>query len=153
MADVHTAAQRTKNMRAIRAKNTTPEMQVRRLLFARGFRFRLHVKTLPGSPDVVMTKRKVAVFIHGCFWHGHGCHLFKVPATRTDFWMTKIQANRDRDYRAETELLSSGWRILNIWECSLKGRLKKSENEVIEQAAAWITAGDVGVPVLTIRHG
>lgn len=152
MADVHTVAQRTANMRAIRAKNTTPEIIVRRLLFARGFRFRIHVKTLAGSPDVVLAKHRVAIFVHGCFWHGHGCHLFKIPATRSEFWLAKIQANRVRDYRAEAELLAAGWRILIIWECSLKGRLKLKPEEIIDQAASWITAANSEVPMLVIRH-
>lgn len=152
MADVHNAEQRSANMRAIRHKDTSPEMQIRRLLFAKGFRFRLHVKTLPGSPDLVLTKHRVAIFVHGCFWHGHGCHLFKVPATRTDFWLTKIQANRDRDCRDENKLLAEGWRILTIWECALKGRLKKSSSEIAEQMTAWILTPDPTIPRLTIRH-
>jgi DNA mismatch endonuclease (patch repair protein) len=152
MVDVHTIAQRSKNMRAIRAKNTAPEMQVRRLLFARGFRYRVHVKSLPGSPDLVLAKHKVVIFIHGCFWHGHGCHLFKVPGTRTEFWMKKIQSNRDRDFRAEEKLLLSKWRILYIWECALKGRLKRPIEEVVHLAATWITARDCDAPTLTIRH-
>jgi DNA mismatch endonuclease (patch repair protein) len=152
MVDVHNTEQRRANMRAIRHKDTNPEMQIRRLLFARGFRFRLHVKALPGSPDLVLPKHRVAVFVHGCFWHGHGCHLFKVPATRTEFWLTKIQANRNRDYRDESKLLASGWRVLTIWECALKGRLKQPASEVASQAATWILAADPIVPQLNIRH-
>jgi DNA mismatch endonuclease (patch repair protein) len=152
MADVHNTEQRSANMRAIRQKNTNPEMQIRRLLFAKGFRFRLHVKDLPGSPDLVLPKHRVAVFVHGCFWHGHGCHLFKVPATRTEFWLTKIQANRDRDYRDQNKLLAAGWRVLIIWECALKGKLKKPPAEVAAQAESWILASDPMVPQLNIRH-
>jgi DNA mismatch endonuclease (patch repair protein) len=152
MVDVHNTEQRSANMRAIRHKDTNPEMQIRRLLFAKGFRFRLHVKALPGSPDLVLPKHRVAVFVHGCFWHGHGCHLFKVPATRTEFWLAKIQANRDRDYRDEGQLLASGWRVLTIWECALKGKLKKLPSEVASQATAWILAADPVVPQLNIRH-
>jgi DNA mismatch endonuclease (patch repair protein) len=152
MVDVHNPERRSANMRAIRHKDTHPEMQIRRLLFARGFRFRLHVKSLPGSPDIVLPKHRVVVFVHGCFWHGHGCHLFKVPATRTEFWMGKIQGNRDRDYRDEAKLRAAGWRILTIWECALKGKQRRSPNEVAEQAAAWILAQDVEVPHFSIRH-
>jgi DNA mismatch endonuclease (patch repair protein) len=152
MADVHNTEQRSANMRAIRQKNTNPEMQIRRLLFAKGFRFRLHVKDLPGSPDLVLPKHRVAVFVHGCFWHGHGCHLFKVPATRTEFWLAKIQANRDRDYRDQNKLLAAGWRVLIIWECALKGKLKKPPAEVATQAESWILASDPMVPQLNIRH-
>jgi DNA mismatch endonuclease (patch repair protein) len=152
MVDVHDPERRSANMRAIRHKDTNPEMLIRRLLFARGFRFRIHVKSLPGSPDIVLPKHRVAVFVHGCFWHGHGCHLFKVPATRSDFWMEKIQGNRDRDYRDEARLLASGWRVLTIWECALKGKQKRSTTDVVEQVAAWIHAADAEVPHLTIRH-
>lgn len=152
MVDVHRPEQRSANMRAIRQKDTRPEVQIRRLLFARGFRYRLHVKSLPGSPDLVLPKHRVAVFVHGCFWHGHGCYLFKVPATRTDFWMGKIQGNRERDFRDQSRLLSDGWRILTIWECSLKGRHKRPLDEIIETVSQWILAADPSVPQLVVRH-
>lgn len=152
MADVHDAEQRSANMRAIRHKDTKPEMQIRRLLFASGFRFRLHVKSLPGSPDIVLAKHRVAIFVHGCFWHGHGCHLFKVPSTRTEFWMGKIQANRDRDYRHEEKLRSMGWRILIIWECALKGKERRSTADISSKIGDWILVPDPDAPNLTIRH-
>jgi DNA mismatch endonuclease (patch repair protein) len=150
--DVHNAEQRSANMRAIRHKDTNPEMQIRRLLFAQGFRFRLHVKSLPGSPDIVLPKHRVAIFVHGCFWHGHGCHLFKVPKTRTEFWIEKIQSNCDRDSRHEASLLATGWRVLTIWECALKGRQKRPPAEVVEMAAEWILEADPAVPQLQIGH-
>jgi DNA mismatch endonuclease (patch repair protein) len=152
MVDVHRPEQRSANMRAIRQKDTGPEIQIRRLLFARGFRYRLHVKSLPGSPDLVLPKYRVAVFVHGCFWHGHGCHLFKLPATRTDFWLGKIQGNRDRDFRDQARLQSDGWRILTIWECALKGRHKRPLDDIIETVAQWILAVDPSVPQLVVRH-
>lgn len=152
MADVHRPEQRSANMRAIRHKDTRPEVQIRRLLFGQGFRYRLHVKSLPGSPDLVLPKHRVAVFVHGCFWHGHGCHLFKVPATRTEFWMKKIQGNRERDFRDQAKLLTEGWRILTIWECALKGKHKRSPVEIAVQVADWILAPDPAVPHLIIRH-
>jgi DNA mismatch endonuclease (patch repair protein) len=139
-------------MRAIRNKNTLPEMQIRRQLFARGFRYRLHVKSLPGSPDLVLSRYRVVVFVHGCFWHGHGCHLFKVPATRSEFWMKKIQTNRERDRRDEARLLALGWRILTVWECALKGKYKRSVSEIVDQVSVWIVDEDPDVPQLIISH-
>lgn len=152
MGDVHNPEQRSANMRAIRHKDTGPEMQIRRLLFARGFRYRLHVKSLPGSPDIVLPKHRVAVFVHGCFWHGHGCHLFKEPGTRTEFWMGKIQGNRERDFRNEAKLLEDGWRVLTIWECALKGKQKRTLTAIAEQAGSWILGRDAEALHLVIRH-
>lgn len=140
MGDVHNSEIRSKNMRAIRAKNTAPEMRVRKLLFARGFRFRLHVRDLPGAPDIVLPKYRVALFVHGCFWHGHGCHLFKLPATRRDFWDTKIQSNRVRDIRDIGLLQAAGWRVICVWECALKGRFRLDEQLFADTLAEGITA-------------
>jgi DNA mismatch endonuclease (patch repair protein) len=152
MADVHNSEQRSANMRAIRHKDTNPEVKIRRLLFAQGFRFRIHVKSLPGSPDIVLPKYRVAIFVQGCFWHGHGCHLFKVPATRTEFWMGKIQSNCDRDRQNEEKLLATGWRIITVWECALKGRLKRPLNEIASMLSIWIIAQDIEDPLLNISH-
>jgi DNA mismatch endonuclease (patch repair protein) len=152
MADVHSPERRSANMRAIKQKDTGPEIQIRQLLFGRGFRFRLHVKSLPGSPDIVLPKHHVAVFVHGCFWHGHRCHLFKVPATRTQFWVEKIQANCDRDDRDVAKLLAAGWRILTVWECALKGKQKRSTTDIVDQIARWILEPDPDMPRLDIRH-
>jgi DNA mismatch endonuclease (patch repair protein) len=152
MVDVHRPDQRSANMRAIRHKDTVPEIEIRSLLFKKGFRFRLHVKSLPGSPDIVLPKHRVVVFVHGCFWHGHGCHLFKVPATRTEFWMKKIEDNRERDYRDEMKLLASGWRVAVVWECALKGKLKRSTFELVQHLTDWILAADMDVPKLDVHH-
>jgi DNA mismatch endonuclease (patch repair protein) len=124
MADVHTAATRSANMSAIRGKNTKPELVVRKLLFSRGFRYRLHVKTLPGAPDIVLRKYRVAILVHGCFWHGHDCYLFRWPATRREFWKSKIEQNIARDQRNILLLRSAGWRVICVWECAVKGRLR-----------------------------
>ena len=108
-------------MSRIRSKNTKPEMLLRGKLFAAGFRYRLNVKNLPGKPDLVFKKYKTAVFIHGCFWHGHEhCRYFVVPKTRTDFWMKKINGNIKRDHENEHKLLEAGWQVLTVWECELK---------------------------------
>lgn len=123
MADVHSPETRRYNMSRIKGKNTKPEMQVRKFLFAKGFRYRLHDKKLPGKPDIVLPKYKTVIFVHGCFWHGHeGCRYFVVPKTRTDWWLAKINRNRELDLQHETELKMQGWKVITIYECSLKSK-------------------------------
>ncbi len=108
-------------MAGIKGRDTKPEVVVRKALFAAGFRFRLHRQDLPGSPDIVLPGRRVAVFVHGCFWHSHsGCRYAKMPTTRREFWETKLAANVERDRRARDALLSAGWRVLVIWECATR---------------------------------
>ncbi|WP_435607979.1 very short patch repair endonuclease [Pseudomonas knackmussii] len=120
MVDVHTPEARSRNMRAIRSKDTKPELLIRKTLHARGFRYRLGGANLPGRPDIVLPKYKTAIFIHGCFWHGHDCKYFKLPATRTEFWADKIRSNQRRDQHSVSRLLEQGWSVLTVWECSLK---------------------------------
>jgi DNA mismatch endonuclease (patch repair protein) len=121
MADVHDKETRSYNMSRIKGKNTKPEMLVRKFLHAHGFRYRLHVKNLPGKPDIVLPKYKTVIFVHGCFWHGHeGCKYFVVPKTRTEWWLNKINGNVENDQKAETALKNRGWRIIALWECQLK---------------------------------
>lgn len=121
MADVHSAETRSYNMSRIRSSNTKPEMQVRKFLFAHGFRYRLHDKKLPGKPDIVLPKYKTIIFVHGCFWHGHaGCRYFVVPRTRTEWWLNKINTNQTKDEQAVAKLQEAGWKIIIIWECELK---------------------------------
>ena len=121
MADVVPAKVRSRMMSGIQGKDTKPELNVRRALHASGYRFRLHRKDLPGSPDIVMPGRRVAIFVHGCFWHAHqGCKYAKTPSTRTEFWTAKLQGNVDRDRRAADKLAEMGWRVLNVWECSTR---------------------------------
>jgi DNA mismatch endonuclease (patch repair protein) len=108
-------------MSGIKAKNSRPEMMVRRLLFAAGYRFRLHRRDLPGTPDIVMPGRKVAIFVHGCFWHFHeGCRYAKMPSTRPEFWQAKLRANVDRDRLSIEKLNMMGWRVLCVWECATR---------------------------------
>ena len=111
---------RSENMSRIRAKNTQPELKVRRALWAAGLRYRLHDKRLPGNPDIVFPGRRTVVFIHGCFWHGHeGCSNFRTPKTRTEWWTEKLERNKARDDQVTSELKTRGWRVLVIWECEV----------------------------------
>lgn len=121
MADVHDKATRSYNMSRIKGKNTRPEMIVRKFLFAKGFRYRLHDKKLPGKPDIVLPKYKTVIFINGCFWHGHeGCRYFVIPKTRKEWWIDKISRNKQRDDENYEKLLMFGWKIIYIFECELK---------------------------------
>lgn len=121
MTDVVSPAKRSQMMSGIKGKNSVPEMLVRKTLFAMGYRFRLHRRDLPGTPDIAMQGRKIAIFVHGCFWHAHqGCKYAKTPSTRTAFWTAKLQSNVDRDQRAAGKLVEMGWRVLNVWECSMR---------------------------------
>jgi DNA mismatch endonuclease (patch repair protein) len=121
MADVHSKEIRSFNMSRIRSKDTKPELMVRKFLFSKGFRYRLHVKNLVGKPDLVLPKYKPVIFIHGCFWHGHeNCKYFVVPKTKTDWWLNKISKNTTNDKSAEQTLTSAGWNIITVWECELK---------------------------------
>lgn len=128
-------------MAGIRGKDTKPEMILRRGLHARGFRFRLHDRRLPGSPDLVFRGRSAVIFVHGCFWHGHGCHLFKLPATKQEFWRAKIEGNATRDTAALSALVAGGWRVLTVWECALKGRERLPLETVLDRAAEWLVNG------------
>lgn len=108
-------------MAAIKGKNTKPEMIVRKYLFSRGLRFRIQVRKLPGSPDIVLPKYKTVIFVNGCFWHGHeGCRYFRLPKSNVEFWKDKIERNIARDIRNEAQLKAIGWRVINIWECDIK---------------------------------
>ncbi|HLN24331.1 MAG TPA: very short patch repair endonuclease [Patescibacteria group bacterium] len=121
---------RSENMSRIRSKDTQPEMRVRRALWAAGLRYRLHDKRLPGHPDLVFPGRRSVVFVHGCFWHGHGCHLFKWPSSREEFWRAKIAGTIERDRVAMERLRATGWRVAVVWECALKGRGHLSDEAV-----------------------
>jgi DNA mismatch endonuclease (patch repair protein) len=131
-SDVHTPQVRSYNMSRIRGRDTRPELLIRRGLHARGYRYRLHDKGLPGLPDMVFSKRRAVLFVHGCFWHGHDCPLFRMPATRTDFWATKIATNRSRDAKVRAALSGAGWRVLTIWECSLRGADRWPQEQILD---------------------
>ena len=139
MADIVTPVKRSKMMSGIRGKNTGLEMILRKGLHSRGFRFRLHVPDLEGKPDMDFPKYNALLFAHGCFWHGHDCHLFKMPQTRTAFWREKIAANVQRDIAVKKALESKGWRIGIVWECAIKGRGRLGIDQTIDQCARWLT--------------
>ena len=153
MPDIVDAATRSRMMAGIRGRDTRPELLIRRGLHARGFRYRLHVATLPGRPDMVFPSRRAVILIHGCFWHGHDCHLFRWPSTRPEFWQRKIGRNRERDQEVRDSLEASGWRILEIWECALKGKVRRHISEVEERAAAWLRDGIANVEIRGMAHG
>lgn len=132
MADIVDKATRSRMMSGIRGKDTQPEMIVRRALHKAGYRFRLHRKDLPGKPDIVLPKYKTAIFVHGCFWHGHDCKHFKWPKTRPEFWREKIGKNVERDRMAIAELEKLGWNVKVVWECEVKSF---SETDWIDEAS------------------
>ena len=136
--DVVDAATRSRMMAGIKGKNTKPELVVRHGLHALGFRYLLHDRRLPGKPDMVLPRWHAAVFVHGCFWHGHDCPLFRWPGTRQDFWRQKIGRNQERDAEVEAALDRAGWRVLKIWECSMKGTGRIGVEAVLPLAAGWL---------------
>ncbi|WP_424940622.1 very short patch repair endonuclease [Aliiroseovarius sp. S253] len=129
-------------MSAIRSKNTKPELLIRRGLHARGFRFRLHDKALPGTPDIVLRRYGALIDVRGCFFHGHDCNLFRLPRTRRDFWESKISTNRRRDIKTASELQDMGWRVAVVWECALRGPKKINSETVIDSLAQWLSSDE-----------
>lgn len=120
MVDTLTKKERSKRMSLIRGTGSAPEMKLRRLVHRMGFRYRLHVKELPGKPDLVFPSRRAVIFMHGCFWHRHrGCKLARLPKSKLEFWKPKLEANRKRDIKNQRRLKASGWRVLVVWECEL----------------------------------
>lgn len=120
MTDNHSKESRSMNMARIRSINTKPEEIVRKFLFSRGFRYRKNVKTLPGCPDIVLPKYKIAIFVNGCFWHKHDCKRFVWPSTNVEYWKAKITRNVERDLINTASLISLGWKVVVVWECELK---------------------------------
>ncbi len=135
--DVHSPEQRSFNMSSIRGKDTRPEMMVRRWLWSNGYRYRLHRADLPGKPDIVLPKYRAMIFVHGCFWHWHGCHFTSTPASRRDFWQAKFSDNVSRDKRNVAALREKSWRVLVIWECALRGKHAAPE-QVAEQITTFL---------------
>lgn len=147
MVDIVDPSTRSRMMAGIKGRNTKPELLIRSLLHKKGFRYRLHVKDLPGKPDIVLPKYRSVIFIHGCFWHGHqGCHLFKLPATRTEFWKEKIDRNQMNDLKAVNLLLANSWRICIVWECSIRGA-KKDPEKVVNTIIDWLSGTELFLEV------
>ena len=125
-------------MAGIKGKNTKPELLIRSALHRRGYRFCLHDPRLPGKPDIVLPKWRTAIFVNGCFWHGHECAAFRWPKTRAEFWRAKIGVNRSRDLSHLANLNETGWRVLVIWECAMKGKNFASMDNLIDQVELWL---------------
>lgn len=141
MADIVDKKTRSRMMSGIRGKDTTPEIILRKGLFAEGFRFRLHDRRLPGKPDIVLPRHKAVILVHGCFWHGHDCPLFKWPSSNVKFWRKKIERNREVDRTACEAISVLNWRILIVWECALKGPGRFPVERVIREAKRWLISG------------
>lgn len=129
-------------MSRIRARDTKPELLVRRALHARGFRYRLHARGLPGRPDMVFPKHRAVILVHGCFWHGHDCSLFRLPGTRREFWEMKIAGNRARDALVLDRLAGSGWRAFTVWECGMRGPGRVGLDAVVEHCESWLLSDE-----------
>ncbi len=127
-------------MAGIRSTNTKPELAIRHALHRRGFRYRLHKSGMAGKPDIVLRAYGAAIFVNGCFWHGHDCAFFRPPQTRPEFWTAKIEANRRRDATVKEALAVDGWRQLIIWECAIRGKKADAIEKVADRAARWITS-------------
>ncbi|WP_325065417.1 very short patch repair endonuclease [Parerythrobacter jejuensis] len=129
---------RSHMMSRIGGKNTKPELLIRSGLHRRGYRYRLHDRTLPGRPDIVLAQWRTIIEVRGCFWHGHDCHLFRWPETRAQFWRDKIKANVQRDEKNRAAILGMGWRLAEVWECQLKGRMRRPLADVLDELSRFI---------------
>lgn len=129
---------RSKQMSAIKSKNSKPELLLRHKIHALGYRYLIHDKRLPGTPDMVFPKYKAVILVNGCFWHGHDCHIFKWPKTRKEFWLSKITNNQRRDQQNIRKLNQHGWKVMIVWECALVGKSKRPLEEVAHAAINWI---------------
>lgn len=138
MVDIVDNQTRSRMMAGIRSKNTKPELSIRKALHSRGYRYRLHVKNLPGKPDMVFPKYSAVIFVNGCFWHGHDCHLFRIPKSNVNFWKNKISRNKELDDFAVTKLISMKWRVGIVWECALKGKTRVDFDYLIGLIETWI---------------
>lgn len=153
MADIVDRPTRSRMMAGVRQSHTGPERMLRSGLHRLGFRFRLQGRGLPGTPDIVLPKYRAVLFAHGCFWHGHDCHLFAWPATRAEFWQAKIAQNRARDRRVVQALLDAGWRVGVVHECALKGRARLAPEAVLAALADWLRSEESHIDLAGRRRG
>lgn len=149
MADVHSSETRSKNMRAIRARDTAIEIKLTKILDQLGLSYLVQVSELPGKPDFIVDEYRAIIFVHGCFWHKHNCHLFKSPASHTDFWLKKIQGNVKRDDKVIKQLSDDGWKVLVVWECALLGKHKLTDNDISARVEEWICSSEVNSQIDT----
>jgi len=140
MSDIVPYDKRRQMMAGISSKNTAPEILIRKALHNAGFRYRLHIAELPGTPDLVFPKYRAVINVNGCFWHGHNCHLFRWPSTRFEFWHQKITDTIRRDSKNNALLLEIDWRVLTIWECALRGKQRLSFDELTDRVIKWLTS-------------
>lgn len=138
MVDVVDKQTRSRMMSGIKGKDTKPELLVRRGLHKKGYRYKLHDKSLPGKPDLVFPKYKAVIQVNGCFWHKHNCHIFKWPKSRTEFWKSKILGNVKRDKKQIEEMENEGWRVLIVWECCFKGKTRLPYEDCINSISDWL---------------
>jgi len=138
MADKFDKKTRSRVMASVKNKNTKPEVNIRKALFAKGLRYKIHNKKLPGCPDLVFPKYKAVIFIHGCFWHNHDCKLGKLPSSNVAFWKEKLEKNAERDKRDIIKLKAMGWKVRTIWICQLKHKIKLNSNENLLEIINWI---------------
>lgn len=140
--DTVDSSTRSKIMASVGQRNTGPEVKLRRMLHKRGLRYGLHSKKLPGSPDLVFPKFRAVIFVHGCFWHSHGCKYSTKPSTHKSFWLEKFNANKKRDKLKIKALLANGWRVLLVWECAVKGANKGDLEKVASLVVKWLKSGE-----------
>ncbi|HTV31542.1 MAG TPA: very short patch repair endonuclease [Methylocella sp.] len=129
---------RSRIMSSVGQKNTGPEMTLRSALHRAGLRYVLHDRGLPGSPDLVFARRRAVIFVHGCYWHAHGCHRSTIPLTRREFWLSKFTANKRRDAENDAKLTAAGWRVLRVWECALVGKSARSGDQIAKDVIRWL---------------
>jgi len=138
---------RSKIMASVGQKNTGAEWVLRRALHRIGLRYRLHDRSLPGSPDLVFSRKRAVVFVHGCFWHFHGCYRSTVPKSQCEFWSEKFRANRSRDERNRISLLASGWRVVTVWECALRGKAAKAPAVIADSVKTFLDSSEEVVEI------